>query len=57
MNLFPRLRLVLILDNVGTYLSEDLATIYEEARVRLEYLPSYLPDYNPIEESFSILKA
>lgn len=28
----------------------------EAAGVRLEYLPPYSPDYNPIEESFSILK-
>jgi transposase len=57
MNPFPGLRLVLVLDNVDTYLSEDLAAIYKEAGVRLEYLPLYLPDYNPIEESFSTLKA
>jgi transposase len=57
MNPFPGLRLVLVLDNVDTYLSEDLAAIYKEAGVRLEYLPLYLPDYNPIEESFSTLKS
>ena len=57
MNLFPGPRSVLVLDNVGTHLSEDLAAMCEEAGVRLEYLPLYLPDYNPIEESFSALKA
>ena len=56
MNLFLRLRSVLILDNVNSYLSKDLTTIYEEAGVRLEYLPLYSPDYNPIEESFFTLK-
>ena len=56
MNLFPGPRSVLVLDNIGTYLSEDLAAMYEEAGVRLEYLPLYSPDYNPIEESFSALK-
>jgi len=29
----------------------------QEAGVILAYLPSYSPDYNPIEESFSGLKA
>ena len=56
-DLFPRLRSILILDNVNSHLSEDLATMCEEAGVRLEYLPLYSPDYNPIEESFSALKA
>jgi len=57
MNPFPGPRSVLVLDNVGTHLSEDLAAMCEEAGVHLEYLPPYLPDYNPIEESFSALKA
>ena len=57
MNLFPGPRSVLMLDNIGTHLSEDLAAMYEEAGVRLEYLPPYSSDYNPIEESFSALKA
>ena len=56
-NLFPRLRLILILDNIGIYLFENLATIYKEAGVYLKYLPLYLSNYNPIEESFSALKA
>lgn len=29
----------------------------EEASVRLEYLPPYSPDYNPIEEAFAEMKA
>jgi transposase len=57
MNPFPGPRSVLILDNVNSHLSEDLAVMCEEAGVRLEYLPPYSPDYNPIEESFSALKA
>jgi transposase len=57
MNRFPGLKLVLILDNTSSYRSKDLIIIYEEAGVRLEYLPLYLPNYNAIEESFSALKA
>jgi len=29
----------------------------DEAGVRLEYLPSYSSDFNPIEEAFTELKA
>ena len=46
-----------MLDNMGTYFSEDLAVIYKEARVCLEYLSLYLFNYNLIKESFSTLKA
>ena len=56
MNPFPGPRSVLVLDNVNSHLSEDLATMCEEAGVHLEYLPLYLPDYNPIEEGFSTMK-
>ena len=56
MNLFFKPKLVLVLNNVGIYLSEDLTTIYKEAGVYLEYLSLYLLNYNLIEESFSILK-
>ena len=56
MNLFFRPRLVLVLDNMGTYLSENLATIYKKAEVYLEYLSLYLSNYNLIKESFFILK-
>ena len=56
MNLFFRLRLILILDNINSYLSKNLTIIYKKAGVYLEYLLLYLPNYNLIEESFSILK-
>ena len=29
----------------------------ENAQVRLEYLPPYFPNFNPIEEAFAELKA
>ncbi|KAK9369905.1 hypothetical protein V1509DRAFT_638078 [Lipomyces kononenkoae] len=35
----------------------DLSRLCAKAGVRLEYLPPYSPDYNPIEESFAELKA
>jgi len=57
MNPFPRLRSVLVLDNVNSYISKNLAIICEKAGVYLEYLPLYSPNYNPIEEFFFTLKA
>jgi hypothetical protein len=45
-NSYPNLKSVLILDNASCYRSLDLVTIYEEASVRLEFLPLYLPDYS-----------
>jgi hypothetical protein len=45
------------LNNISSYYSLDLVAIYEETGVRLKYLSLYLPDYNVIEKSFSILKA
>jgi transposase len=34
-----------------------LREICENAGVRLEFLPPYSPDFNPIEEAFAELKA
>ena len=36
---------------------QELQEMCDEAGVRLEYLPSYSPDFNPIEEAFAELKA
>jgi transposase len=54
----PRLgpRLMLVIDNVRSYLPEDVAQMCEEAEVDLIYLPPYLPDLSLIEESFNELK-
>jgi len=56
MNLFFRLKLALVLNNINSYLSENLATIYKKAGIYLKYLSLYSPNYNLIEKSFSILK-
>ena len=57
MNSFFKLKSVLMLNNINTYFSENLAAICEEAEVRLKYLPLYSSDYNLIEEFFFTLKA
>ena len=49
-------RLVIILDNAKIHYLAELRTIYKQAGVTLVYLPPYLPDYNPIETSFTALK-
>ena len=48
---------VIILDNARIHHSEELEEMCREAGVGLEYLPAYCPDFNPIETSFSVLKA
>jgi transposase len=57
MNPFPGPRSVLILDNASCHRSQELKDMCEEAGVILDFLPPYSPDFNPIEESFSALKA
>src|SRR5207248_2916767 len=36
---------------------QELEQICLDAKIKLEYLPLYSPDYNPIEEAFAELKA
>jgi transposase len=52
----PRPRLILIIDNFGIYLLEDLKEIYNEVEVDLVYLALYLLDLSPIKELFNGLK-
>ena len=35
---------------------QELQEMCDEAGVRLEYVPPYSPDFNPIEEAFAELK-
>lgn len=72
MNPFPGNQSVLILDNCAIHKTEALREIMEAAGkldcvqpahinlligMVLLYLPAYSPDFNPIEESFSAVKA
>lgn len=54
---WPGPRSVLVLDNCATHHSRALREIVEAANRKLIFLPPYSPDFNPIEESFSCLKA
>jgi len=37
--------------------AQELEQMCHDAEIKLEYLPPYSPDYNPIEEAFAELKA
>lgn len=56
-NPFPAPHSVIVLDNASIHRSPELRAMCEVKGVRLEFLPPYSPDYNPIEESFAELKA
>jgi transposase len=46
-----------IWDNVRAHQGETVRALIEAAGCRLLFLPAYSPDFNPIEEAFSKLKA
>jgi transposase len=48
---------VVVMDNVATHKVEGVRAAIEAAGATLRYLPPYSPDLNPIELSFSALKA
>lgn len=54
---YPGKLSVLIMDNAKIHHGEGIAELIRETGVRLEYLPPYSPDLNPIEEAFSKIKS
>ena len=48
---------VVILDNLGSHKAVGVKASIEAAGASLLYLPPYSPDFNPIENAFSKLKA
>ena len=56
-NAFPGPRSVICLDNVSIHCKERIRQAVEGKGCLIRYLPPYSPDYNPIELTFSILKA
>jgi transposase len=48
---------VVIMDNLGSHKGPGVRAAIEAAGARLLYLPPYSPDFNPIENAFSKLKA
>jgi len=57
--LLPCLRpgAILILDNIKFHYSPKALALIEAAGVKVLYLPAYSPDFNPIEECISKIKA
>ncbi len=47
---------VVVLDNLSAHKGERIRELIEERGCELIYLPSYSPDFNPIEEAFSKIK-
>ena len=48
---------VVILDNLGAHRGEKVKRLIESRAASLIFLPAYSPDFNPIEEAFSKIKA
>lgn len=47
---------ILVLDNLSTHKVDGIKELIEARGARLEYLPFYSPDFNPIEECISKIK-
>ena len=48
---------VIIIDNLGIYTNLRVIEAIKAAGYLVRYLPLYLPNFNPIKLTFSILKA
>ena len=57
--LVPELRAgdIVVMDNLASHKRAGVCQAIEAAGARLLYLPPYSPDFNPIENAFSKLKA
>ncbi|PPR04773.1 hypothetical protein CVT24_007089, partial [Panaeolus cyanescens] len=54
---FPGPLSVLVMDNARIHHGEEILELAHRFGVRIEFLPPYSPDLNPIEEAFSKVKA
>jgi len=48
---------IVVMDNLGSHKGAGVRAAIEAVGARLLYLPPYSPDFNPIENAFSKLKA
>ena len=48
---------IVIMDNLSSHKVEGVRELIEARGAKLVYLPPYSPDFNPIEQAFSKLKA
>ena len=56
-NAFPGPRSVICMDNVNIHCNPRIEEAIEAKGCLVRYLPPYSPDFNPIELTFSVLKA
>ena len=56
--LLPELRVgdIVVMDNLSSHKGPRVREMIESVGAKLEYLPPYSPDFNPIENAFSKLK-
>ncbi len=56
--LVPSLRegQIVVMDNLGAHRPKRIRQLIEQQGCELLYLPSYSPEYNPIEEAFAKIK-
>jgi transposase len=47
---------IVVMDNLSVHKMKKVRELIEERGCRLVFLPSYSPDFNPIEEAFSKIK-
>jgi transposase len=47
---------VVVMDNLSAHKPKRIRELIEQCGCELVYLPSYSPDYNPIEEAFAKIK-
>ena len=57
--LVPRLKpgQIVVLDNLPAHKSPQVAVLIQRAGAKVMYLPPYSPDFNPIEQAISKIKA
>ena len=48
---------VVVLDNLAVHKQPEVRTAIEQVGARVQFLPPYSPDFNPIELAFAKLKA
>jgi transposase len=48
---------IVVVDNVGAHKPDRIRALVEAAGCLLVFLPAYSPDFSPVEEAFSKLKA
>ena len=56
-NEYPGERSIIVLDNVSLHVDDQITEAIHAKGCLVKYLPPYSPDYNPIELTFSVLKA